>query len=66
MEKMSICQEADMKIKWVHLKKKKKEGEVGGREKRRGKKTFPYWSHVPEFGEDEKTNNQNTQYVSRY
>lgn len=44
-----------------------KEGRGGGRErKRRWKKTFPYGSHVPEFGEDEKTNNQNTQYVTRY
>lgn len=39
----------------------------GGRErKRRGERNFPYGTHVPEFGEDEKTNNQNTQYVSRY
>ena len=40
MEKMSIFQEADMKIKWVHLKKKKKEGEVGGREREGERKPF--------------------------
>ena len=64
MERISIYTRRQIKSA-LEEEKERKEGKEGerGREREGGKKTSPPGSQIPEFGEDDKINKQNTQYV---